>query len=392
MLLAATPAKSAKKKVIVLDAIDVCMGWHLQTPVLVVVGEAPPVEGLDHPEDDVLYRQALALERQGKPDEARKLWENLTTGHPNSPRATEAWFRLGELLAASTRTDDLKLATSALEKAADGPDARFHEAALFRLARTQARLDQDEQAHETLRQVLSQPSGELRPEALRDLAISLGDTCTHGSLDQAKAFMDKVGAVAWQLDFWRALAVIYEEENDLESAVTSWKKVLQLAPLDPRAPLAQQSICDDTLYLRQPERLKAERASLANNYKPGAAWFEANKSNPAALESAKRALEDRPSGRVPDPPCDENPLVRVIATKRPTFAACLESARKHKDGLKGRMTFTFDIGNDSTIRTRSGEDKPAEPSLSQCVGDTLRGLKAPPQPDACTMPITLLFE
>jgi tetratricopeptide (TPR) repeat protein len=332
---------STKRRVIRLDELDRCMGRLVRPLVMTVIGSGSA--------DD----QATAS------------------------------FRHGLEFAERSQHGNLEAAANAFARAAADPAHPLHEVTLFELGRVRYRLDDNDGAATTFARVLDAPGGALHDEALRYLALILGDTCAGGSLARARAFLDGANGPSWRIDLWRALAAVFSDTNEHAAAIEANRRLLELAPLGRWAPEAQAAIIRSLDRQRDAPRAAAERKKLAA-YRAGGAWYEAHKQDPTALAAVEEATRHEPAADV-EPPCNDEIVASLLGVKRAVLANCFTSASDRARGSVTRIRISIEVHRDGSMAIDSGSD----PALA-CIARELSPLHAPVPDEQCHSQVTIM--
>jgi len=97
LVTASNKALQAEAKVVLAEALEATGNFDRAATLLEELASAP--KGAPYPQDAALLLLAGLRERQGKPDDAKRVYDDLIARYPQSPFATDARQRTTELAA-----------------------------------------------------------------------------------------------------------------------------------------------------------------------------------------------------------------------------------------------------------------------------------------------------
>ncbi|MFY0575846.1 hypothetical protein ACN28S_17110 [Cystobacter fuscus] len=131
--------------------------------------------------------------------------------------------------------------------------------------------------------------GDLRTEALNDLIVF------YVKLDKAKegiAFFKQKAPQKRQERLISKMAAQLMDVGLYDSAIETYRVLIQDQPMGAGAPEYQQSIVRAYEGLRQRDKVRAEMKHMVASYRPGGDWWKANEGNTPVLRNAFSVTEE----------------------------------------------------------------------------------------------------
>jgi hypothetical protein len=248
-----------------------------------------------------------------------EIYRGCTPMKNNPGLVEEAWVRIGE--AHFDARGELPLAIAAYKHVAQNPQSKFYDIALYKLAWSYYRNNQFLEGIQAFDELvvysdkLEDAGGaqnDLRGESVQYLAISFTDPWESNALSDPVKSLERLNAFYKGRTKERHVRDVYEQVGDVmrlsagtpttgevpaeiaaayRSAIEAWRFTLTNWPLHPRNPLVQQKIVDSMAFIGDAAGAAQERARLAESYKKGSEWYNANETNREAMEIATRLGE-----------------------------------------------------------------------------------------------------
>ncbi|MBL8920649.1 MAG: tetratricopeptide repeat protein [Myxococcaceae bacterium] len=245
--------------------------------------------------DEVLFNLAYNLYDTGKKDQAVKRYEELLKGYPGSKFVPDTYVQLGNHYFDVANV--LEKARSYFEKAFATTNPRIKSYALYKLAWCDFNAGEHEKALKKLQDTvdLAEKGGkekaftDLKNEALQD---SVRMFVQLNRADDAIAYYKAKAGKKKQTSLIGKLAYGLQEAGHHDNSIKSFRYLLGDNPNSESAPDFQQAIIKSYEGLRQRDNVKAEVKKLAELYRPGSSWWEANKSKKDVLRNGFNVAEE----------------------------------------------------------------------------------------------------
>ncbi len=254
---------------------------------------------LDELADDACFYKALALQKQGRNEEANDALLELTEKYPESEYYTEANMNIGRFYFDHPKIENdqgYKLAEDAYRKVLffrDHPQYvqalyhlgwcyymqdRFEEAiAAFKFLVEENKLDFDPSKMDE-KQVVNPL---LRGEAIDYIAISFDEG---DKIDEAIKFLQLIGNVDYAAMVLKRMAELREEDLDFAAASSIYKRLLDEYGLSTVAPEASMNLIKMYEARTLPDSAMHQREAFFNLYSSGGVWNEAMKKDSALVQ------------------------------------------------------------------------------------------------------------
>jgi cellulose synthase operon protein C len=247
--------------------------------------------------DEVLFNLAYNLYETGKRDGAVKRYEELLKSYPGSKFVPDTYVQLGNHYFDVANV--LEKARSYFEKAFATTNPRIKSYSLYKLAWCDFNAGEHEKALKKLQDTvaLAEKAGagkekvftDLKNEALQD---SVRMFVQLNRADDAIAYYKAKAGKKKQTSLIGKLAYSLAEAGHHDNAIKSFRYLLNDNPNSESAPEFQQSVIRSYEGLRQRDNVKAEVKKLAELYRPGSSWWEANKSKKEVLRAGFNVAEE----------------------------------------------------------------------------------------------------
>jgi cellulose synthase operon protein C len=255
------------------------------------------------------YTYSDESSRHLDPQRAEETYLAMLDNVPESEYRAQAFFRLGDLYFEENQNSRAlayyleileELRARSTEELLESGRDRIYELALYKYAWATYKIDDLEGAQALFMELLdwaeekearTGDQTDLRPEAVRYLAISLADKATEidaSPIGYGIQALSQRGERPWSFPVLVELAGILKDQARYEEAIEAYGRLQELKPNHPRGPEFQNNVI--TLYLNLVEadvRSAAQaRVGLTENYGLDSQWYEVNKNNKAATAAA----------------------------------------------------------------------------------------------------------
>jgi len=231
--------------------------------------------------DKILYRLAICHLDEGNYDRAKQYFQRLIFETPQSPKISEAHFRLGEYY---FHRREFHKAIEQYNFLLEQWDDPYFNMSLYKLGwayfnindyanaiSTYIYLISDITLLETLNtELLGKTKADVKNEAIDYIAHSLTE---YGGPTTAKTLLDTEEAQSCAIDIFLRMGEIYKKRNFYPEAIQTYETLLALFPLYPEAPLIQKEIIQ--CYEHDMEEEKAIKAKdvFVKKYGPNSQWL-----------------------------------------------------------------------------------------------------------------------
>ena len=271
------------------------------------------------------YTYSDEASRNEDPEKARETYQALVDNVPDSPYRAQAFFRLADIFFEENRLDQAlyhyeqilgefedRRARESEDEWADS-DQRLFELALYKVAWAYYKIDDLDVAVDRFtdliewaekREARTGREADLKPEAVRYLAISLADLSQEqvydpfvvNSISPMQYAMNKLDSLGeerpWTFEVLAQVAGVLVEQARFEEAIDAYVRLQNRYPLAPQGPEFQNTVVVlyQNLPLPDPDGAAEARVELTNRYGLEGQWYEANKNNKDAIASATQYI------------------------------------------------------------------------------------------------------
>jgi TolA-binding protein len=250
----------------------------------------------DYPEwpqrDEALFYLGYNQQELNRRDEAVKNYLELVAKYPQSQFVPDTFIQLGNHFFDNNK---LQEARSYYEKALASKVPKIYAYAVYKLAWCDYNAGGYDEGLARMHEVVNFASsrgeelGDLRTEALNDLIVF------YVKLDKAKegiAFFKEKAPEKRQERLISKMAMQLMDVGLYDSAIETYRVLIQDQPLGADAPEYQQAIVRSYEGLRQRDKVRAEMKLMVAGYRPGSAWWKANEGNKPVLRNAFSVTEE----------------------------------------------------------------------------------------------------
>lgn len=238
---------------------------------------------------------------------AKETFQELIRELPSSELSDRAHLFLGNFAFAENQYDYALSEYDLVYR--KGPEGKYFEEALYQLAWARYKLNEFEVSLKWFTELLDKSeqkkidSGKesvYAPDAKRFMAFSFADIAydsdSADAVVEAKRYFASIGPRPYERDIYIQLTDVLERYTRPREAIAAYE-LLQDDPRwvnepdNPTHQIALINLCLSSVA-RDLERAGAERIEFIERYSEGTPWWEANRSNPEALEVARIFIED----------------------------------------------------------------------------------------------------
>ena len=243
--------------------------------------------------DNTLFNMGLAYNFLKQEKEAARVFSQLISKYPNSQKAGDAYFALGDFYFDKT---DFRNATNNYKNALRFKQAKSYSWSLFKLAWCFYNLGQYPTSVAYWKQTVSEADRggkkglALKEEALRDMVYGFAEL---RQVEPAIAYYKANGGQKYIAKFLILLSQTLSDQGQFDDAIKVLKRFQQEAPLDPETPNSQKEIVSLNFELGRLGVVWAELARMPKLFGPGSRWAEANKEAKEAYLAAQQMIKDQ---------------------------------------------------------------------------------------------------
>jgi tetratricopeptide (TPR) repeat protein/TolA-binding protein len=242
--------------------------------------------------DEILFYLGYNLQELGRRDDAVKRYLQLIEEFPQSQFVPDTYVQLGNHYFDNNK---LKEARSYYEKARASKVPKVYAYAVYKLAWCDYNAGAYDEGLARLQEVVDyagdrgEELGDLKTESLNDVIVFFV------KLDKAKEGIAYFKAKAPEKRQERLISKMAAQLVDVglyDSAIETYRVLIQDKPMGPGAPDYQQSIVRAHEGLRQRDQVRAEMKRMVELYRPGSEWWQANTGNKPVLRNAFSVTEE----------------------------------------------------------------------------------------------------
>jgi tetratricopeptide (TPR) repeat protein len=243
--------------------------------------------------DEVLFALGYHLYDLGRRDQGIARYLELTRSQPNSRLVPDTYLQLGNHY--FDVANDLQRGRENYEKALASKAPKIYSYALYKLAWCDYNAGRPQDALAKLKEVVSYANArgneilDLKNEALAD---TVGLFVQLDRADQAIAYLDQNAPPERRTKLITRLGIQLHDAGHHQSAIEVFKRLLASSPNQPDAPEIQKAIVRGYEGLRRRDQVREEVQLLAERYRPGSAWWQANQAKPQVLKTGFEVSEE----------------------------------------------------------------------------------------------------
>lgn len=231
--------------------------------------------------DKVLYRLAVNHLDEGNQDRAKEYFQKLIFECPESPKISEANFRLGEYY---FNARDFHKAIEYYRKLIDAWDDPFFNMSLYKLGWSYFNVNDYANAISTYMylidditlleeldtELLGKTKADVKNEAIDYIAHSF---CEFGGAAKAREALSKESAQEFAIPILEKMGEIYKKRNFYPEAIATYEVLLELFPFYPYAPNIQKQIIECYENNFEEEKVNEAKETFIKYYGPESEWI-----------------------------------------------------------------------------------------------------------------------
>lgn len=244
--------------------------------------------------DELMFNQGLALQFLGQDKESARVYSSLIQKFPNSPRAGEAYFQLGDFFFGK---QDFRNAINNYKQALRYRTSRGYGWSLFQLAWCYYNLGSYQEALNHWKKTVDvastgkvRGSDQLKEEALKDMVFAWIEV---KEVEQAITYYRTHGGEKYIGRFLNKLASALVDAGKYSQAVAVHKRYQSLYPNAPDTPDSQKEIVSLYFDLNNFPQMWKELEALPRMYGPSSSWTQANAADKKLVDETQIMIRDR---------------------------------------------------------------------------------------------------
>ncbi|MBI5495261.1 MAG: tetratricopeptide repeat protein [Deltaproteobacteria bacterium] len=258
----------------------------------------------DYPRrDEVLYIMASNTYEAGKKDKAIQHYWELIKQYPTSEYVGDAYLAMGEHY---FNSNDVTKAQKAFKKALETKKPKVYSYALYKLAWCDYNLQEWDGALKKFKEVVNYSDKQaekakkagvkdndpiqLKSEALQDITLTFSHV---EAVDTAYDYLKEKGGNEKARKLTGKLAGYYMDQGKYDSAIQTFRLLINYYPEDPDCPDFQSSIVAAFFKMNKRDEIRTEVKRLVELYRPGTPWWKKNEKNKRTVEKAREIAEER---------------------------------------------------------------------------------------------------
>jgi tetratricopeptide (TPR) repeat protein len=255
--------------------------------------------------DEFHFMLGYCLGELGRTDESLRAFEDLVRRFPRSPRAPEAWVRIGDAYFQQASPQSTDAAIQAYQKLYSASDHPLHAHAVFMLGWIWYRADDLPRAVDAFTKLLdheaevAEREGDRRAperskpwaEGVRTIAACFANPGWDG-IQQARRWSARVRGRPYEPAVLRALADELFDQARYPAAAETYAHLVALDPAAPDAPRLQSRIVAAWSRDRRPDEEARAREELLSRYVEGGWWWLKNQASADVLTEASALRRD----------------------------------------------------------------------------------------------------
>lgn len=244
--------------------------------------------------DETTFNLAVAYQFLKREKDAARTYTQLITKYPNSPKAGDAYFQLGDFYFDKL---NFRAAMNNYKQALRYKRSRGYSWALFKLGWCYYNLGDFQKSLEfwkstvaNARRSSDQSVAQLKDEALRDMVYAFAELKL---VDPAINYYRANGGEKYIGKFLLLLASVFTDQGRYGQAIATLKRFQQVAPGAPEGPDAQKDILSLNYELGRWNTLWSELADFPKQYGPGSRWESANRGDRQLVLETQALIKDQ---------------------------------------------------------------------------------------------------
>jgi TolA-binding protein len=244
--------------------------------------------------DELMFNQGIALQYLNQEKESARIYSTLIQKYPNSPKAGEAYFQLGDFFFGK---QDFRNAINNYKQALRYKTSRGYGWSLFQLGWCYYNLGTYQEALSYWKKTVdaaerSKASGndQLQEEALKDMIYAWVEI---RQVEEAITYYRKHGGERYIGKFLNRLGEALVEIGKFKEAISVYKRYQSIYPNSPDTPDAQKEIISLFYDINSFPQMWKELEALPRMYGPTSSWVQANSKDKALIDTTQIMIRDR---------------------------------------------------------------------------------------------------
>jgi TolA-binding protein len=243
--------------------------------------------------DELMFNQALALGYLGQEKESARIYSDLIQKYPNSDKAGEAYFQLGDFF---FEKNDFRDATNNYKQALRYKTSRGFGWSLFKLGWCSYNLGNYPESLSYWKKTVdvasssrAKDANQLKEEGLKDMVFAWVEM---KQVEAAITYYRQHGGEKYIGKFLSQLGSALVDAGKFAEAVRVYKRYQQLYPNSPDTPDTQREIISLFFDLNRFSEMWKELEAFPRNYGVGSSWAAANKGDQSLVDSTQVKIKD----------------------------------------------------------------------------------------------------
>lgn len=243
--------------------------------------------------DTTMFNMGLAYNFLKREKDAARIFSQLISKYPNSQKAGDAYFALGDFYFDRT---DFRNATNNYKNALRFKQAKSYQWSLFKLGWCAYNLGNFSQGLAYWKQaVLEAKTGgkkglALKEESLRDMVYAFAEL---RQVEPAIAYYRANGGNKFIGRFLLLLSQTFSDQGQYNDAIKVLKRFQQVEPYDPEGPGTQKEIINLDFELGRISTVWAELTRFPKLYGPGSRWAAKNQGDAKLFKETQQLIKDQ---------------------------------------------------------------------------------------------------
>ncbi len=244
--------------------------------------------------DQTLFDMGVAQQFIGLEKESARTYSQLIQRYPNSAKAGEAYFQLGDYYFDKL---DFRNASNNYKQALKYRKAKSYTWALFKLGWCAYNLNDFngslnywKQTVVTAKQAENKGTIQLKDEALRDMVFSFAEL---KQVEPAIAYYRANGGEKYIGKFLLLLSQTFSDQGKYGEAIRTLKRFQQVAPTSPEVPETQKDIVGLYFDLNKLKNVWAELENFPKLYGSQSRWAQVNATDKKRVMEVQQLIKDQ---------------------------------------------------------------------------------------------------
>jgi len=243
--------------------------------------------------DELMFNQGLALQYLGQDKESARVYSDLIQKYPNSDKAGEAYFQLGDFF---FEKHDYRNATNNYKQALRYKTSRGFGWSLFKLGWCSYNLGNYPESLAYWKKTVDvatssrqKGSDQLKEEGLKDMVFAWVEI---KQVEEAITYYRQHGGEKYIGKFLNQLGNALVDAGKFGEAIRVYKRYQQLYPTAADTPETQKDIISLYFDINRFSDVWKELDAYPRLYGPNSSWAAANKGDQALLDSTQLKIKD----------------------------------------------------------------------------------------------------